>query len=335
MKDSGTENTKIKLRLKGLDEAIRRVTGGVKKPKPSRPPLPPTFQVRVSSTKQDFFADMGYPLPRGGPPTENQIKTRTSKLYSHLKARCQRGVGNKYIYDMINLSENKNLETDPRFQGRAWRYFALRGRGFAIGRFLDKERFGAPIFFIDLICSSDREFDATAALFEKIESVAMSAGCTKVWLTSVEGATGAYQWRGYTFGPLCEHDTAYPPGAKVVPRLDGTPFNIMGGPPTPARHFRIKHLQTRNGDHVNGAPPDHTYLMTKCLHYPNSNRPTPSAPPPAPARIRTPQPSPKHISKPNPNRYPKGLGVGLPARTRKKNGKKNKTGQAASTSKSR
>ena len=211
--------------------------------------------VRMSDSKEDFIRDLGIPV---------------QKVAKELAKQCnpgndRQGVAANYIRSLVNVKSTKSVAVDPRF-GKPWRYFAVPGRGFAIGRFLDTERFGAPIFFIEVICAArQRNVDVAGAMFRKIEDEAQKHGCTKLWLAALEGAIGAYRQRGFDFGPVCEHDTAYPPGALLVhrERLRG---NWLMSPQLPARFFRIKHVLSEGSNHVNGDPPDFTYLMTKCLH---------------------------------------------------------------------
>jgi hypothetical protein len=265
-KDEMTPDMVYKEILAKLDATMRRLRAPPK-------PVTSTPAVLVSDTKVAFARDMGYEVLPWVPSVvarTKREKTVVNPFVAELCRICREKIPFDYIEGLVDPMKNKVLETNRRFPN-PWRYFAIPNKAFAIGRFLGHALFGDNIFFIELICSCrEKSVDVTGAIFAKIEAVARQHNCGKIWLAAVEEAALAYRIRGFEFGPVCEHDTAYPPGAQVVSRPLWGPkdnLNRLLSPILPSRLFRIKHLGVKGGNHVNSDPDDYTYIMTKCLHY--------------------------------------------------------------------
>ncbi len=259
-----------------LNAAVRRLRAPRRRPPPKEP-------VHVSSSVRDFYRHMGFRTPQFA-NLDNE-DSNTDAAVTSLGTRCRGQVDDVYIKSLVHLSEGQSkrhkMATDPRFNGKAWRFFGVKDRGFAVGRFLDAARFGAKIFFIDVICGANQpNYDVVGALFREIEAEARRHGCTKLWLAALEGAVEAYRARGFRYGPVCEHDTAYPPGAVVIqsPNNNRTRGEQLTGFRRPARYFQIQHLQMWTNaakayaPHRNFFHADESYLMTKCLHGPKGLR---------------------------------------------------------------
>lgn len=251
----------------------------------SPPPANVTRSVTVTASKIEFYKQFGY-----DPQSPKRRERVKDKLVDQLFKTCET-VAKPYIASLVNLEKNKNMATDPRFTaGKGWRFLTVKNvdettakrndvTGFAIGRFLDKDRFGDKIFFIEVICKKNGTAHrmAAALLMQAIEDEARRNGCRKVWLASLPQATNAYKRMGYNFGPVTNSNRMYPPGAQrinvgnVIAATETGRSNIFGVPipsAVPVRLFRIRQLGEKQG---NGTYQNHdddpggTILMTKKL----------------------------------------------------------------------
>lgn len=304
--------------VKQLEAWVRRLNDGNTSKAPSpmrrrqkRHHLPE--QVHIITSKDAFLKAMGF---NSSVKNDADLKRKDGTFAGALEKICRGGVKVDYIAKLMSRSEPKRVALDNHVEHGPWRYFTIaktwkkieiEGKtpqgdktkktvtvvddpkgGFAIGHFLDANRFGQRIFFIDLICTDESRKSASAVLLRAIENEALRHECTKLWLASVVGATSAYKRMGFDFGPVCEGDTAYPPGARLIIRkiaphafIPGQ-VNVLGRPvprPTPARLFRINKLgdfdenlgnRGNFGPHKNSN--DDVFLMVKCLKHDASRK---------------------------------------------------------------